>query len=243
MKYEFIYKTIFFPEKGILAVGDLHLGFEKMLEEAGISPPEKQVSGIISDLKKVFNGLIKRKHNLKKIVFLGDIKHFFTKESKEKDELKEIVDFLKKNIDEKNIIFIKGNHDIQKNLGGITPKTYHIEEDVIFTHGHQQILETSDKKIKIIVFGHLHPSLMLKEKSSEKIEFYKCFLEGKYNGKIFLVVPSFMRVIEGTLINNYEEDYIESFSIIPKKDIMNSRVYIVGENKAYEFGRINELLS
>ncbi len=243
MKYEFIHKTLFFPEKGILVIGDLHLGFEYMLKKAGIALPESQISRMISDFKNVFNQLKKKKYEMKKIIFLGDINHFFGSELKERNELAELMDFLEKYIDKKEIIIIKGNHDIQKNFYGITPKQYYIEEDVIFTHGHQQYSEILNNKIKIIVSGHLHPSIMLPDKSDEKVEFYKCFLEGKYNEKTFLVIPSFFGVIEGTLINNYGENYIESFSIIPKKDVMDSKIYIVGRDKAYELGKINEIFA
>ena len=53
MEYEFIDKTVFLPEKGILAIGDLHIGYEKMMLKSGIMVPEIQVKDILGDLEKV----------------------------------------------------------------------------------------------------------------------------------------------------------------------------------------------
>jgi metallophosphoesterase superfamily enzyme len=46
-----------------------------------------------------------------------------------------------------------------------------------------------------------------------KKEIYKCFLEGKSRGKTSIIIPSFLDFTEGTLVNDYNEDYFESFSI------------------------------
>ncbi|MEM4325717.1 MAG: metallophosphoesterase [Candidatus Pacearchaeota archaeon] len=241
MKYEFFYKTVFFPEKGILVVGDLHLGFYKVLKTLGVLNLKNQLSEIISDFKTVFNQLKKKGYSLKKIIILGDINHFFITKKDELSEFSKLISFLTISVKKENIIIIKGNHDVKKDFLGITPKLYYIEEDTIFTHGHQQYSEVLDKKIRVIVFGHLHPSIMAEIGPNKEIDFFKCFLEGEYDGKTFLVIPSFFRVIEGTLINNYDKDYIESFSIIPKKDMMNSKIYLVNEREVQEIGKINEI--
>ena len=47
MKYEFISKAVFLPEKEILVIGDLHLGFENMLKKSGILIPETQTNYLI----------------------------------------------------------------------------------------------------------------------------------------------------------------------------------------------------
>ena len=54
-------------------------------------------------------------------------------------------------------------------------------------------------------------------------------------------MPSFLATIEGQTINNISEEYEDYFSIIPKKSLMNFKVYAVGENKVYGFGRVKEL--
>ena len=85
VNYKFFSKTIFFPEKGILAVGDLHLGFEYAIQQSGVLMPENQIQEIKEDLQKVFDELKEKNLTLKEIVFIGDIKHSFSYEWKEKN--------------------------------------------------------------------------------------------------------------------------------------------------------------
>lgn len=240
--HKFINKALFFPEKGILAIGDLHIGYDHMLRQAGILIPKHQVKDILSDFEKVFLKIQNRDEKIRKIIFLGDIKHSFRYEFKERDDFKDIFKFLKGKIPEKNIIFIKGNHDtmdytIKKNM-----KPYHIERDIFFAHGHKAFPEMFDKKIKFVITGHLHPSIMLKEKSGAKFETYKCFLEGNYKKKKFVVLPSFLGFVDGTLINDYKEEYINNFHIIPKKEILEFKIYTIGQNNVYNFGKVRDLI-
>ncbi|MBU2616961.1 MAG: metallophosphoesterase [Nanoarchaeota archaeon] len=238
-KYEFINKTLFFPEKGILAVGDLHIGYETALLNSGIILPEIQAEEVIKELKEIIEEIKSKKYKLKKIIFLGDIKHAFGYEWKEKANFKKVLEFLKEYIPGKNVVLVKGNHDTMEL--GTHLKDHHIEGDAFFAHGHQQLIQMYDKKIKTVVSGHLHPSVTLKEKHGAKKETYKCFITGKSKGKTFFILPSFLNFVEGTPVNTYKEDYIESFSIVPEKDILNFDVYVIGKNKVYKFGKIKDL--
>ena len=59
--FTFVSKTIFFPKKGILAVGDLHLGYDEMIKDQGInllfdqSIKKQQMKShfLISSVKKI----------------------------------------------------------------------------------------------------------------------------------------------------------------------------------------------
>ncbi len=239
--YIFIGKTLFFPKKGILAVGDLHLGYEYRFQQSGILVPETQVKEIKDELRDTFNELKKRKLELKKIIFIGDIKHSFSYEWKEKNYFNEILRFLREYIDDKDIILIKGNHDTIDYSFSDRLQDYYIDHDIIFTHGHELFPEILDKKIKIIVMGHLHPSITLTEKSQIKKEKYKCFLIGKFKTKEVIILPSFLATTEGTSVNSLEYEYEDYFSIIPKKSLMNFDVYVIGEDESYHFGKIKNL--
>lgn len=240
MEYQFIDKALFFPEKGILVIGDLHIGYEYQLQQSGVLVPEHQIKEMIGDLKKIFEEIKEEKKDMKKIIFLGDIKHSFAYEWKEKNYFNEVLDFLKKYFKEKNIILIKGNHDtIDYSFGKM--KKYYIEDDIAFLHGHELFMEVFDKKIKTIVMGHLHPSVLITEKHGVKKEKYKCFLTGKFHGKEIIVLPSFLGMIEGTTVNDYNESYESYFSIIPKKTLTNLEVHALGEDKVYDFGKVKNL--
>ena len=240
MEHQFIDKALFFPEKGILVIGDLHIGYEYQLQQSGVLVPEHQIKEMIEELKKIFEKIKKENKIMKKIIFLGDIKHSFAYEWKEKNYFNEVIDFLKKYFKEKDIILIKGNHDtIDYSFGKM--KKYYVEDDIAFLHGHELFLQVLDKKIKTIVMRHLHPSVLITEKHGVKKEKYKCFLTGKFKGKEIIILPSFLGMIEGTTVNDYNESYESYFSIIPKKTLMNLEVHAVGEDKVYDFGKVKNL--
>jgi uncharacterized protein len=239
--YIFIGKTLFFPEKGILAVGDLHLGYEFKMQQSGLLVPEAQIKEIKEELKIIFNEIKEKKFKLKKIVFIGDIKHSFSYEWKEKNYFKELLTFLKEYVDDKNIILIKGNHDTIDYSFSDRLQDYFIGDEIAFTHGHVEFPEIFGEEIKTIVMGHLHPSVILSDSQNIKREKYKCFLVGKFKKKEIIILPSFLATIEGTTINNIKEEYEDYFSIIPKKNLMNFETFVVGENEVYDFGKIKKL--
>ena len=240
MEYEFIDKALFFPEKGILVIGDLHIGYEYQLQQSGVLVPEHQIKEMIEELKKIFKKIKEEKKSMKKIIFLGDIKHSFAYEWKEKNYFNEVLNFLNEYFREKDIILIKGNHDtIDYSFGRM--KKYYIDDDIAFLHGHELFQEVLDKKIKTIIMGHIHPSVLISEKHGVKKERYKCFLTGKFMGKDVIILPSFLATVEGAVVNDYPDSYEDYFSIIPKKILMNFEVHAIGEDKVYDFGKIRNL--
>lgn len=240
--YIFIGKTIFFSEKGILVVGDLHLGFEYAMQQSGVLVPEQQVKEVIEELKTIFEEIKEKGFKLKKIVFLGDIKHSFSYEWKEKNYFNEVINFLRDYVKDKNIILIKGNHDTIDYSFSDKLQDYYIEEDLAFIHGHQLFPEILDKKIKFIMMGHLHPSIVISDKNDIKKERYKCFLTGKFKQKNIIILPSFLATFEGTTVNSLEYEYEDYFSIIPKKNLMNFSVHAIGEKEVYDFGTVRNLI-
>lgn len=238
--YLFFGKTLFFPEKGILVVGDLHLGFEYQIQQSGFLVPETQVKEIEEELRKIFEEIKKRKFKTKKIIFLGDIKHSFSYKWKEKNYFDEIISFLKNYINEKDIILIKGNHDTIDYSFGDKLKDYFISNDLAFCHGDKFFPEVFAKKINTIVIGHLHPSIILSDEQGIKREKYKCFLVGKFKNKKIIILPSFLATVEGMTINSIEE-YEGYFSIIPKKNLINFEIFAIERDEVYDFGKIKDI--
>jgi len=243
-KYLFINKTLFFPNEGILVIGDLHIGYEHLYEQSGLQISLGLTSQILDDLKKILNH-IKAVYTLKKIVFIGDIKHYFNTQYEEKKEFFKILNLVEKYVKnpKTDIILIKGNHDTF-DLTTKKSKKVHIEDDIAFTHGHRDSLELYDKKIKYVVMGHIHPSVKISEKKGVKKEIFKCFLEGKYKNKTFIVVPSFFNVTEGKNVNEFEQEYHNNFSIIPRRTLLNFKIHAVGELsnfETYDFGKVKDL--
>ncbi len=245
MEYEFIDKTIFFPEKGILAIGDLHIGYEKAMMKSGILMPEIQVKDILEDLEKIINKIRLEGKKIKKIIFLGDIKHFFNYEPSERFNFNKIVEFLKKYIKEEDIILIKGNHD-KFDFSGKPMKNSYFKDGILFTHGHKEFPQTFEKRVKMIIMAHLHPSVIISDKSNIKREKYRCFLVGKYKGKEVVIAPSFLNITRGFGMNQLTYEQVDrlkkGFSIIPLQFLRNFVVHAINDNgEVLDFGKLRNL--
>lgn len=236
--YSFIKKCLWIPKQKILVVGDLHLGYSHFLNKSGILIPQNQKEEILKELKEIFEKIQSRRNKIKRIIFLGDIKHSFGFESEEKFSFKELFDFLKKNFNEKDIILIKGNHDTIDYTFKEKLKKFYIDGEFAFIHGDKFFQEILDKNVKTIIMGHIHPSIILSDKQNIKKEKYKCFLVGNYKNKEVIILPSFLSNTEGIEIQNIKDN----FSVIPKKELINFKVFIVGENKVYGFGKLEKLI-
>ena len=241
MNHVFISKSVFFPENGILAIGDLHVGYEQSLIQSGILLPEQQVGEIIKDLQNIINEIKKRNYELKKIIFLGDIKHYFNYEWKEKFNFDKILDFLRDFVKDSDIILIKGNHD-KFDFSGKEMKNYYFKDGIMFFHGHMSFPQILEERVETWVLGHLHPSVSLSDKSNIKREKYKCFLTGKFQNKEIIIVPSFFGIIEGTPINEKEYER-EGFSVIPNSELRNFEVHAINDDgEIFDFGMVRKLM-
>lgn len=237
-KFKFLDKALYFSEKKILVLGDLHIGYEEYLNKQGVFIPRIQFKETLEDLKKVFEK-IEERGKLNEIIVLGDLKHEFGQiSSQEWREVKEILDFFKNK--GKRVILIKGNHDtilepIAKRKE-LEIRDYYIKDEICFLHGNKLFPECLDKKIKILVMGHRHPAILLADKY--KREKYKCFLVGKWKNKEIIILPSFFPFIEGgDIVTDYEENKL----FIDEKHLRNFDVFVIGE-KVYRFGKLKEVI-
>ncbi len=241
-KYKLIQKTIFFPKQGILAFGDLHLGYDSMLKNQGINISYDELEETKKELELIIKK-VKALYTLKKIVLLGDIKHYFSFNKEEVFDVSNFLKFLEKFVSKDNLILIKGNHDTFT-LKDYELKNFYISEGadgkIAFTHGDKNYPEIYGKGIKTVVIGHIHPAVLLKDKNGIKKEKFKCFLIGKYKGKEFIVVPSFFPMFVGTEIY---EGYVDKkgWSILPKYKMKGFDTFIVGKNKVYGFGKFGDI--
>jgi len=231
---EAINSALWFEKQKLLVVADIHLGYEEALNKQGILVPRVQFSETLKVFKQLFNQLKSKK--IKTIVINGDLKHEFGEISQsEWHETLEILDLLAEHCEK--IILIKGNHDTI--LGPIAKKRnlkivdYHCFDDICILHG-DKIIENKDaKKAKLLIIGHEHPAVSLRE--GNKIEKYKCFLLGKYKGQMLLVMPSFLPIIEGS---DVKKEFL--LSLYLQEDLSNFKVWILGD-KVYEFGKLKNI--
>lgn len=232
MNYQLINKSLFFPENGILAIGDLHLGYESMLQQSGIEIPFNQLQETQIEIDKIIQKINSQNLELKQIILLGDIKHYFKFDKSEKFEVRNFLKFLEQYLPQDKIILIKGNHE-RFELDNRKYNDFYTQGDIIFTHGDKFYSEILNKNIKTIVISHLHPATTLKE--GVKKEKYKCYLIGKWKNKELIILPSFIPMIAGTEINEKYKN-LKDFSIISKSDMKKLNVFVLDENgKVFEF--------
>jgi putative SbcD/Mre11-related phosphoesterase len=225
---------LFFEKEKILAIADLHLGYEEMLNAQGIFLPRTNFSRIKANLESTLKELPK----LDIIVILGDLKHEFGFISmQEWKEVIEMLQFLQKHC--RKIVLIKGNHD--KILGPlvkwegleIQEEFYITKANVLFLHGDKIPVGENFKKAKTIAIGHEHPAVSLRE--GIKSEMFKCFLKGKFKGKNLVVLPSLDMVSVGT--NVLTQKLLSPFL---QGDLGKFECWLV-EDKAYYFGKLSKL--
>lgn len=84
------------------------------------------------------------------------------------------------------------------------------------------------------MLGHLHPAIKLRE--GTKIEKYKCFLSGKYEGKKVIILPSFAEAFEGVDVREIGGGLLWKFKLDRFK------VAVVGERlNVLDFGELGKI--
>ncbi len=213
---------------------DLHIGYEEALNKQGLLIPRFQFEEIIKRLESLFEKL--KNKRIEKIIINGDLKHEFGAVSdQEWRHTLKLLDYLGKHCNE--TILIKGNHDAI--LGPIAKKRnvrvsdYFIINNILITHGDRIPSKNLLKGIKIIIIGHEHPAVSIRE--GPRAELFKAYLIGKWKGKNLIVQPSFNLVTEGTDVT--KEELLSPFL---KQNLGNFDVVVVGD-KLYRFGEVKDL--
>jgi uncharacterized protein len=231
-------------ESEILVLSDLHLGFEEQITGSE-GFPHTQFRDIVNKLDKIFEQLKNEKIIIKQIIICGDLKHEFDKISK--DEWREtfaLFSYLDKQIDPNiktnKIVLIKGNHDnllapILKNLH-IQLFDYYKTKKICFLHG-DKMYENWLNGCNMLIMGHLHPSITLKDKYKQ--EKYKCFLRGKWKEKEVFILPSFSDSTIGYDLNIKNDN---NFLIIKNNRLKKFEVIIYNNKTNYVFGKLNKLI-
>lgn len=228
---EIIDLCLYLQREKTLIIPDLHIGYEEALNKQGVLVPRFQFKDTVEKLKKILDSV-----KIEKIVLIGDVKHEFgTISETEWKQTLAVLDLLESYT--KEIVLIKGNHDTI--LGPIAKRKglnivgYVIVGDVMLLHG-DKIIENPDfKKAKILIIGHEHPAITLREKA--KRETFKCFLLGNYKRKKLVVMPSFNPIISGT--NILKERPLSPYL----SDIDGFEVFVAENSKVFYFGKAKNL--
>ena len=219
----------YLPDIKTIIISDLHLGFEEALGKQGVLVPRVQFKDIIARLDWIISAV-----PVEKVVLNGDVKHEFGTISKQEwREVTRLVEYFRNKKIE--IIAVKGNHDTI--FGPLAKKLQIIEvrelkhKNILIAHGDY----VPTKLLPIIIIGHEHPAITLREKA--KSEKFKCFLKTKFKGSILIVQPSFNPLTQGT-------DVLKEQVLSPLLTNLSAAEVFVVNDKTHEvlgFGKLKNL--
>jgi len=219
----------YLPSAKALIISDLHLGFEEEMGKQGVFVPRVQLKETLTRLEWIFGQV-----PIKQVILNGDVKHEFGTISKQEwREVTRLVEFLRRK--NARIIAVKGNHDT---IFGPIARKLELQEvnevkykDILIVHGDY----VPKKLLPIIIMGHEHPAITLREKA--KVEKFKCFVKTKFKSSTVIVQPSFNQLTQGT-------DILKGELLSPLLiDLSYAEVFIVNDktHDVLPFGNVNKL--
>lgn len=140
-------------------IADVHFGFEEGLNAEGYSVSSKTEE----ILKDIFS------FDKKKLIILGDLRSDYTAiKPREGGELFNALSRLSNKFDE--VVITKGNHDgglakLSDRLSNVKLVMEFTLGNIGFLHGHALPSKELASSVKTLCFGHLHPSLVVRDKN------------------------------------------------------------------------------
>jgi len=225
--------AVYLSNENILAIADLHLGYEASLQAEHVAIPRFQ----LEVMKRRLGNLLNR-YEPEKVIINGDLKHEFSRNiGQEWDEVEELIGYIQGNAE---LIIVRGNHDnylktIVSKAGVEMVDSYRtIDDRVEFVHGHKH----SDDWQVFRIFAHEHPFIKLRDDIGALISL-PCFLYDKSNN--FLLMPAFSPLASGTNVVVTEDNFM--IKGLRELNISSARVFAIGEGGLLDFGEVGKLRS
>ena len=188
-------KAIYWKEKEILIISDLHLGKASHFRKAGIPIPLQIHQADYLRLEQLVTS-----YSPKEIIFLGDLFH-----SSWNTEWQYFHDWCNKN-EQIKLHLVEGNHDIlPKNLYNDCNLFVHQQTLTIppFIFSHEPIENFSPKEILYNISGHLHPSVRLSGVGNQNLTFPCYYFKPKQG-----ILPAFGNFTGCTRLSATKEDKV-----------------------------------
>ena len=213
-----------------VVLGDLHLGYERALEEEGMYIPRFNTESIRESLNRIIC-----EYEPRRIVLLGDIKHDFKRTRYEgKEEVRRIIDLLQGAAD---VICVKGNHD--NFLQNILYDTGIMAVDYVDICGFRMEHGHVDSGKRPVIIGHEHPSVRIAGAVSGGVKI-QCFLHMKKEG--IIVIPPFSPLSSGSDLSLAGPDTFMS-PACRAADVSDADVYGISEFGMMPLGKLGEIES
>lgn len=221
-------RCLLLEKEHTLVIGDLHLGYEKALEDDGIYIPRMNTDSIRDSLNRIIS-----KYEPETIVLLGDIKHDFKRAKFEgKEEVRSVLRLI---MEAAEVVVVKGNHDnyIQNIVAdlGLMAVDYVDIGGYRLEHGHE------DSGVRPVIIGHEHPSVKIPGALSGGMK-VQCFLYARKDGVI--VIPPFSFLSTGTDMSGaYRENFMSE--ACRKADIASAELYGISEMGIMPLGTLGDV--
>ena len=217
--------ALWLPEPRVIAISDLHLGYEGALAEQGVGVPRIQRRVILERLERIVEA-----YHPAKVVVCGDFKHEFSKALVDEwVEVKQVLRFLRGRTE---TVLVRGNHDnyllnILNDLGMKLVDRYDLS-GYTFVHGHEDV-----STLGTIVMGHEHPAVKLRDELGATVS-VPAFVAGDR----LIVLPAFSPLALGVDVAAYP--YLSP--ILNRVDVEDARVVGIDEGEGLlDFGRVGGL--
>lgn len=209
-------------------LGDLHLGYERAMEDEGMYIPRVNTESIKEGLNRILY-----KYEPRHVVLLGDIKHDFRRSRYEaRQEIGSVIDLI---AEAAEVTVVKGNHDnfIQNVLSGsgITARDHIDLGGFRLEHGHV------DSGRRPVIIGHEHPSIRVPGIMSGGVKM-QCFVHARKEGVI--VLPPFSPFSSGKDLTTDPVDTLAA--ALRCCDLPESEIYGVSELGLMPLGALKNLL-
>jgi putative SbcD/Mre11-related phosphoesterase len=221
-------RCLILEKEHTLVIGDLHLGYEKALEDEGVYIPRMNTDSIRDSLNRIIS-----KYEPETIVLLGDIKHDFRRAKYEgKEEVRGIIDLI---LGAADVIAVKGNHDnyLQNIIAdyGLEAVDYVDIGGYRLEHGHV------DSGVRPVIIGHEHPSVRIPGALSGGLK-VQCFLYARKDGVI--VIPPFSFLSSGTDMSAaYRENFMSD--ACRNADMAEAELYGVSDMGILPLGKLGDV--
>lgn len=202
-------KCIFWEGERTLILADLHIGKSAHFRKAGIAIPQQVFQ---EDLQRLFHQI--HFFNPERILIVGDL--FHSHENREHEWFSK----WKESIASKQVILVKGNHEILHNnayekLGLTIIEEQYKRGPFAFTH-----ILPSEQNLDLYYFsGHLHPGVKLIGKGKQSFTF-PCF----HFTETCCTLPAFSKFTGMGIINPKKEDRV--FAVVSEKKTVGKQAYI-----------------
>lgn len=230
---------LYVGELDVLAVADLHIGYEEALAEQGVYLPPLQVGEIKRVLREMVDAC-----GAGRLVIVGDVKHEFGDISRQ--EWRETLDVLRFLLEDVGVRVevVRGNHDnylvgVLRRLGVPFHDPYLREGRWLFFHGHRPLpVEGFSGGVERVVMGHEHPAIVLRDELGARLKL-KAFLVGEYMGRRVYVLPAVSPLMPGSEVNVGRE---LMSPLLREAGVEGFRVYAVDlEAGIFDFGSVGLL--